>query len=712
VSENTPAARRGLTLDDLARIRVPNEPTISPDGRLIVFTLSRMDRKADTYYSNLWLVPADGSSEARQLTAGDNKDRAPAWSPDGTRLVFASNRGGASNLWIMRADGGEALKLTDLKGEVDEPAWSPDGRSVAFTFRKEDPALESEPDATQVPGSGEPIVTAPESKQPKKPPRYRHITRLHYKEDGKGFLPKEWQHIWVIPVDGLTGGTPRQLTDGDADDREPTWSPDGRWIAFLAKRQPDAEWYEAWTDIFRVRAAGGAIEQLSREPGERAALAYTPDGTQIGYTGHLNPNDGGGMTNMHVRAIPAAGGDARDLTPEFDRSAQNVHINDVNPGWNGRVAWSADGGTAYFLVCDRGAVRVYAVAASGGAPTPLTGERELVYDFTASTDARRLACAIGDPATPGDIYALDPASGARTRLTQMNKWIADEIELATPEEFEVQGGGGRVHAWRVRPPACVGVNGEAKLPAILHIHGGPHGMYGWGFYHEFQMLAARGFVVVWSNPRGGQGYGQAWAESIKGAWGGVDYEDLMAVADEMTRWPFVDVARMGVGGGSYGGYMTNWIVGHTERFRAAVTMRSISNLHSDSGTSDYGYFDAWYWGAHTWEDPQKFLRHSPITYVTQIRTPLLILHCEEDHRCPIEQAEQLYTALRYMKREVEFVRYPEESHGLTRGGTPSRRLDHQRRTRDWFEKHLGPMPTAGAVRVEEAVPVGAPGAKR
>jgi len=556
VPENTHATRRGLTLEDLARISVPHEPHISPDGRTVVFTLARMDRAADTYHSNLWIAPADAAREARQLTVGDHKDHAPEFSPDGSRIAFVSNRGGASNVWLIATDGGEAQRLTDVKGEVDEIAWAPNGRALAFTFRpapaKETNAADAQPGDRAVPTPGEPVTVAPETKEPKKAPRFRHITRLHFKEDGKGFLPAERYHVWLIAVDGLrAGGAPRQLTDGDADDAEPRFSSDGRSVTFVSSRQPDADWYESWCDVFRVSAEGGAIEQLTHNPGPAVAAAPSPDGARLAYCGHLVHQDGGGMTNMHVWDIPAAGGDARDLTPDFDRSAQNVLIGDLKGGWNSRLFYTPDGSRLLFLAGDRGASRVFAIPAAGGKPEALTGDKCDVYDFT--TAAGRIAYVKADPQTPGDVWTLDLASGTHTRLTCVNAWMDAEIDLAAVEEFQAPGSGGPVHAWRLRPPAACGIADDARLPAVLHIHGGPHGMYGFTFMHEFQMLAARGFVVVYSNPRGGQGYGQAWASAIKGAWGGVDHDDLMAVADEMARWPYVDAARMGVGGGSYGG---------------------------------------------------------------------------------------------------------------------------------------------------------------
>ncbi len=681
MSASPVATRRGMTLDDLTRFRIATEPRLSPDARWIAFTLQRMARDKDTYYSNLWLVPADGSRPARAFTSGDVKDRGAQWSPDGTRLAFVSNRDGGSHIYVIRVDGGEAQRLTESKGDVDALAWSPDGARLAFTFRAEDTPLPADP------GGPEPKDDAP--------PRYRHVTRLHYKEDGVGFVPREWQHVWVVDVDDTRAtGEPRQLTFGDADDKEPVWSPDGAALYFLSNRREFADWDEGRVDLYRVPAEGGDIAQVTPLDGPKTAVAVAADGASCVLIGHDDPIDGWGTKNVHVWSVDLRDGRARDLMPGVDLCCVDYLLTDVRPAGAQRVRYSADGTRLYVVAGERGAGRIYEMPVGGGAPRAITADKQDVGDF--SLAGVRLAFVRATTQSPGEVCAFDIPTGETRVLTQLNAWIDDEIELAEVEELEVAGDGGPIQVWRVRPPRCAGVPDGTALPAVLHIHGGPHTMYGFTLVHEFQMLAARGFVVAWCNPRGSLGYGEAWTSAIKGDWGNKDAADFLAVADAMASWPHVDAARIGVGGGSYGGYMTNWLIGHTTRFKAAVTMRSVTNLHSFFMNSDFGYGSASYWGVPAWERPDIYLAQSPITYVTNVETPLLILHAENDFRCPIDQAEQLYTALRYMKKTVEFVRYPVESHGQTRGGTPSRRLDHQRRTRDWFERFLGPMTAAAA----------------
>lgn len=672
------AARRGLTLDDLTRFRIATEPRLSPDARWVAFTLQRMSREKDTYCTNLWLVPADGSQPARAFTAGDLKDHGTEWSPDGTRLAFVSNRGEGSNIYVMRVDGGEAQRLTDLKGDVDTIAWSPDGRRLAFTYRAEDAPLPADPGGPEV---------KPEDK---KPPRYRHITTLHYKEDGVGFVPRERQHVWVVDVEGTAAASePRQLTFGDADDKEPTWAPDGSALYFLSNRREFADWDSGYTDLYRVEPGGGDSQQIITIDGPKNAIALSADGGTLVFLGHDDPSDNWGTRNVHVWSVNLRDGAARDLMPDSDLTCLDYLLTDVRPAGAQRVRFSADGTRLYVVCSQRGAARVFELPVGGGTPRPLTADKQDCGDF--SLAGVRFAFVRATTQSPGEVCVHDIPTGEARVLTRLNAWLEDEIELAEVEELEVASDGGPVHVWRVRPPRCAGIAEGTKLPAVLHIHGGPHTMYGFSLVHEFQMLAARGFVVAWCNPRGSIGYGEAWTAAIRGDWGNNDYKDFMAVADAIESWPFVDAARVGVGGGSYGGYMTNWLVGHTDRFKAAVTMRSVVNMHSFFMNSDFGYGATAYWGAEAWERPDIFLAQSPITYVQNVKTPLLILHAENDLRCPIDQAEQFYTALKYMKREVEFVRFPVESHGQTRGGTPSRRLEHQRRTRDWFERYLGPM---------------------
>ncbi len=471
-----------------------------------------------------------------------------------------------------------------------------------------------------------------------------------------------------------------QLTEGDWDDAMPAWSPDGRWIAFVSNRLPDADYRPMEADVWVVASGHGEPRRLPKPPGPAAWPQWSPDGKTIAFLGHDQPEGAWGVPNIHVWTVPAGGTQpARDLLKGFDRTCEDVILTDTKSshGPGQKAVWSEDGREIYFIASDSGSCHLHAVPAEGGAPRRLTeGPRE-VMSFSLARG--RFALAISDPLNIGDVYTLAPGSGPE-RLTFLNRALFDGLRLTAPEPFDTG-----VQGWLFKPP---GFAADRRYPLLLYIHGGPRAMYGHAFFHEFQVLAARGYLVLAVNPRGSQGYGEEFAGSIRADWGNLDYRDLMAAVDAAEKLPFVDAERLGVCGGSYGGYMTNWIVGHTDRFKAAIAERSISNLYSFYGTSDIGYEDYREFSAHAYDDPELYARLSPISRVREIRTPLLIIHSEGDLRCPLEQAEQLYGMLKAMKRPVEFLVFPEENHDLSRAGRPDRRLARLEFMLRWWEKNL------------------------
>ena len=657
-----------MTIDDLMAIPVLNDPQLSPDGAHVAFTVARADRDANTYRIHLWLVPAAGG-EPRQLTTAQAKETAPRWSPDGTRLVFLSDRGGDKQAWVIPVGGGEARALTSGKLSPADPAWSPDGRWVAF-------------------------VGKPEAARGRDESDVKVISRLRYKQDGEGFWDGRWKQIFVVAADG---GPARQVTGGDYDHLTPAWSPDGTLLAYTGNAAPDADLSNA-SDVWVVPAGGGGSpRRLTKSLGPVQAPAWSPDGRTIAYVGHDNAC--WGATNWGVWTVPAAGGEPVCLTAHEDRSVGHHIITDarVHPA-SGGLTWSRDGGRLFFMVADGASTQIAsiaAVAASGPAAAPdLTirletrGAHELI-GCSLDRAARRAACIQSDPLTPGELAVFD-VGGELRRVTDLTGPALRPLALARPERFQFESvDGWTVEGWVMRPsnPA----HGE-HAPAVLEIHGGPHGAYGNAFFHEFQVLAAEGYGVVYLNPRGSLGYGQRFAAGTRHDWGGKDYEDLMRGLDHaLAAHPWIDRARLGVAGGSYGGFMTNWIVGHTQRFRAGVTMRSVSNAYSQWGTSDLAYMKGmWEYPGDPWEAPQFYLERSPITYVREMRTPLLIIHSEQDHRCPIEQGEQLFVALKKQGVPTLFVRFPNESHDLSRNGQPRHRLERLRHIVEWFRTYLAP----------------------
>jgi dipeptidyl aminopeptidase/acylaminoacyl peptidase len=440
-----------------------------------------------------------------------------------------------------------------------------------------------------------------------------------------------------------------------------------------------------------VAAAGGEPRRLTEDLGPFFAPAFSPDGSRIAFLGHLDPL-ASFWKNYEPRVMPAEGGRSVNLAPDFDRTCQSIIIHDLAEF--GHVpeppVWTADGSALVFLASDRGACNLYRVEVGGGRPEAILAGRHDVGAYSVSRAGDRWALLIGDAVSPHEIFAWEPAAGEPRRLTDANGKLLARRRLAVPREVEIpvpgpDGSRGSLHGWVLRPPEAAE---DAPGPLILAIHGGPMAMYGWIYVHEFQVLAAAGFTVLYTNPRGSQGYGEGHCLAIRGDWGNLDFRDLMAAADWAEAQPFTDRERMAVTGGSYGGFMTNWIIAHTNRFRAALTDRSISNLYSMYGSTDFGWDFGWELGARPWEDPGRFLRQSPLTYVDAVHTPLLIVHGEMDLRCSVDQADQLFTALKVLEREVEYVRYPEQSHGMARIGRPSLRKDRLERYVAWFRRYL------------------------
>ncbi|MDP2873495.1 MAG: S9 family peptidase [Bacillota bacterium] len=661
-------SKRPVTAEDLLRIKFLGQVAVSPDGRRAAYVVTTTDRDKDAYRSTIHLLDL-ASGESRPFTAGNHKDSQPQWSPDGHRIAFLSDRSGKNQIWLIDTGGGEAQQLTRLAKGVGDPVWSPDGEFLAFTSRVktgEEPAEESKEKDKEK-----------DKERDKDKSDVRVITRLKYKANGIGFLGDERQHVFIVSA---AGGPARQITFGECDDENPAWSPDGKTIAFTGNRTEDAD-YTNVRDVHVVSVLAGEPRQVSRLPGPASLPQWSADGKLIYFVGHDNVYRG--ATHTTIWSIPVDGGDAARLT-DADLAAGSGVTWDMTPGPTGRP-YRVLGDWIYFSAASRGECHLFRTPAAGGAAEPLTaGPRHLV-SFSVSADGGAIVCAIAGPTDSGQVFALK--NGEERKLTDLNADLFAELDLAVPEEFTFPGAGGlQCQGWLLRPP---GFQDGRNYPAILEIHGGPHAMYGYGLFHEMQLLAAKGYVVVYTNPRGSQGYGQEFTEACRGDWGGKDYEDLMLGMDAAIARGFIDTSRIGVTGGSYGGFMTAWVVGHTNRFKAAVTQRPVTNRYSFYGTSDIGpLFGESEFPGNPWDNHDLLYERSPVHYVKNIRTPLLIVHSEEDYRCPIEQAEQLFVFLKRMRRTVEFVRFPGENHELSRSGKPKHRLERLARIAGWFERHL------------------------
>jgi dipeptidyl aminopeptidase/acylaminoacyl peptidase len=629
-----------------------SDPRVSPDGKACAFVVTTIDQDDNAYKSAIWLVPTDGSAPARRFTYGDRRDTSPRWSPDGSRLAFVSNREteNAGQIYVLPVEGGEAVKLTDLKESAEEPAWSPDGERMAFTTRVRDDAYEEEDDRKRRP---------------------RHIKRLANKLDSVGWTFDRPRHVFVVEADGSS--EPTQVTSGDYNDSSPAWSPDGEQIAFASARHRDWD-TDVVNDIYVVASGGGRPRKLTKTQDGCGLPSWSPDGTRIAY--NCRPGREG-TRHSQIAVLDVSAREQRLLTTSLDRNCAPF-MTAREPVWSGGqvlIAFEDAGNDAL------------AIVAAGGSKKP---ERVLEGDFRLA--GYDLAGGVGvhvasTPTTLPELFCGDK------QLTDVGEEFASSRELVAPERFiAASEDGSEVEAWIMRP---LGFRKGQKYPVLLNIHGGPFTQYGNGFFDEFQIYANAGYVVVYSNPRGSSGYSQAWGAAINGpnlggsGWGTVDYQDVMAVTDEvLRRFTFCDPRRVGVMGGSYGGYMTSWLVSHTDRFKAACSERAVNAWHSMHGSSDFGWPFKAQIGSTVYEDPEEWTRMSPITYATDITTPLLIMHSENDLRCPIEQAEQLFTILRLLKRDVEFVRFPAESHELSRSGSPAHRVMRFEIILDWFDRKL------------------------
>jgi dipeptidyl aminopeptidase/acylaminoacyl peptidase len=663
--------------EDVFALTSAGDPRLSPDGRHVAYVVNRIDRDENGYRSNIWLAPLDSSGEPRQLTSGGRSDSSPRWSPDGRWLAFLSNRDGEDEkahgeLYVLPADGGEPRRLTHGDEGVEAIVWSPDSTRIAFSRRVRDEAYEEEDERRRAP---------------------RRFTRVFYKLDGVGWIGDRRKHIFVV---GAEGGDERQLTDGDSENEEPTWSPDGRRIVFTSMRGDrwDVEFVDALYEL-EVDGEGSTPTRLT-QPDESGSMAsFSPDGSQIAYV-HF-PEDGTSPHHGQIAVIQADGSDRRILTASLDRQCSPFPLA-REPVWDGdRVA---------FAVEDGGNIHLYTVAGDGSdEPELLVGGEQStgLYDlldgvlvYTASTHTRphelfvRLQASAAEPPTRGK------EAGDGKRITSVCDDFVGGRELAEVERFTAASADGtEVDAWLVRPP---GFDEGRNYPVLLTIHGGPFTQYGTGFFDEVQVYAGAGYCVLFSNPRGGSGYSEEWGRAIRGpgqdagpGWGTVDYEDLMGVVDTaLERFPFLDGERLGVLGGSYGGFMTSWIIGHTKRFKAALSERAVNHMVSAFGSSDIFWIFERQFGGPMWEHVDEWLRMSPATYARDIETPLLVVHSESDLRCNVEQGEHLFTLLRLLGKDVEMLRFPSEGHELSRSGSPVHRVQRFEAVLEWFGRYLDP----------------------
>lgn len=641
-----------------------SDPQISPEGDKVLFTYSKVDSENDRYDSKVWLYDLINKN-SKQFTFGNGQDNSPRWSPDGNMVLFLSNRATSSEekenkkmqLWIIPARGGEAKCITNVEGGIQSPEWSHDGKHILFLSK----VFKGE----KAEGSDVTI-----------------IRRIDYKWDGRGIFDGERIHLFVV---ALEDEETKQLTDGDYDVLSASWNPDGSQIAFVSDIQKSDDVMHSlfFKKIYTVSIKEGDPELLwdgvRWDVGVRGSLNWSPDGKKIAFSGRvigdLNKDI---YKNTELWVITSEGGKPENLTESFDRS---IRV------WTMGVTWSSDSKYLYFLAPNHGAVNIYKVNLQTKIVKPVTNEKIIAGNFSIHKSNSKIVFTATSSTMPTEIWIKN--ENGVNQLTNFSDEYCKEHGFVEPEEFWCQTSEGiKVHGWIMKPQ---GFKEGKKYPTILEVHGGPHGMYGYGFNHENQVLTSHGYVVLYTNPRASTGYGEVYAAPVYGLWGELDSKDILEALDyAIEKYPFIDSDRLGVTGLSYGGYMTNWLIGHTNRFKAAVSRNSLTNMYSAWGTSDIGWMGHEISRAKTpWDDLEFYMKQSPIYYIKNIETPLLLTHCEEDHRCPMEQSEQLYTGLKRLGREVEFVRFPGESHVMIGIGKPSHRIERLRHLLRWFDRYIG-----------------------
>lgn len=656
---------RGIVAEDLYELKSVNDPQLSPNGEQFVFVETEINKEKHEYNTHLYVGHVNG--EINQWTFGDVKDSSPRWSPDGGTIAFVSNRSEKSQIFLMSVNGGEPKQLTKCKNGARNPNWSPDGKKILFTTSL---------------GPDEEITDKEEKKNDDKNHEPMVVEGIRYKSDAAGFLDNKHQHLGLVDA---KSGELELLTSGNYDYTAGTWSPDGKSITVVGDFSEDAD-YNLISDVFIFSVEDKTHQIITASDGSFWNPTWSPDGKYIAMTGHKKEFLGASLSKIWLYSLET--NQLSCLTNEWDVQIGDAVVGDfisgsVDPG----VVWNEDSRSFYFLISDCGNTGIY-YGSIDGEMYPSLLENQHVYALSVDGKNHKAVVGISNPTQPGDLHYLDLSTGDIQQLTNVNGEFLEEVQLSEAEPFTFKAPDGwDIHGWVMKP---IGFKVGKKYPTIIEVHGGPHAMYANTYFHEFQVLVNKGFVVVFTNPRGSHGYGQKFVDAVRGDYGGKDYLDVMAATDYVVNnFEYVDETKLGVTGGSYGGFMTNWIVGHTNRFKAAVTQRSISNWLSFYGVSDIGYFFTdWEVKGNLLNDAEKLWNHSPLKYVSNVETPLLLLHGERDFRCPIEQAEQFYVALKHQKKTAKFVRFPGANHELSRSGNPKLRLSRLNHIKDWFVEYL------------------------
>jgi dipeptidyl aminopeptidase/acylaminoacyl peptidase len=737
------AAKRAISEKDLWQFNWIGDPQMSPDGARVAFAKVVVDKKHTGYETSIWAVSTKGGEAPQRLTSG-TRDSQPRWSPDGKMLAFAraaekEGKPQPPQIFLLSMSGGEPVQLTDLPKGAGGPEWSPDGKRIAFSSdtnpedlakqkkkgkteekKSEQPPAEADkaqstaetkpqaPQSQQTPApesKSEQGKTTPESAATKPAAKeetgedeeretdVKYVTRAVYRFNGQGYTdPKRPSHIWVVdvPTNSDEKPTPKQLTSGKFDEDEYVWSRDGREIIYITTRVEEPYYELPHTDIYSVLADGGEPKLINALKIGVGEISLSPDGKMLAF--HSNPNEpvrSYDQPDLYIIDL-AANAQPKNLTTDFDNDVgAGIGGDNAPPRAGGRTApiWAADGQSIIDVVTVTGRANLMRFPMSGGKPVELTKGDHAIQRFESGDNAKSIVLLISTPTNIGDLFVSDTNDGEPRRLTNINEKLFSQLNLTEPEEvWYTSFDGKKIQAWVQKPPDF---DKSKKYPLILNIHGGPHSAYGWVFDHEFQWMAAKGYVVLYPNPRGSTSYGQEFGNIIQYKYPGDDYKDLMAGVDELIKRGYIDEHKLGVTGGSGGGVLTNWTVTQTNRFQAAVSQRDISNWADWWYTDDFWLYQPRWFRKPPFQDPKEYADRSSITFVDRIHTPMAFVLGDADWRTPPGAGgEQLFRALKFMKRPTAMVRFPGESHELSRSGQPWHRIERLQAIVGWFDKYL------------------------